>query len=63
MIWALVGPRNHVIPNAGLVRDGAQSGLGPGPGWGPYGPIGALMGPKDKISFERSLILMKSSNC
>ena len=22
---------------------GAQSGLGPGPGWGPYGPIWALM--------------------
>ena len=21
-----------------------QSGLGPGPGWGPYGPIWALMG-------------------
>ena len=21
---------------------GAQSGLGPGPGWGPYGPIGPL---------------------
>ena len=26
-------------------RVGAQSGLGPGPGWGPYGPIWALMGP------------------
>ena len=25
-------------------RVGAQSGLGPGPGWGPYGPIWALMG-------------------
>ena len=25
-----------------LVRVGAQSGLGPGPGWGPYGPIGPL---------------------
>ena len=24
-------------------RVGAQSGLGPGPGWGPYGPIRALM--------------------
>ena len=24
-------------------RVGAQSGLGPGPGWGPYGPIWALM--------------------
>ena len=23
-------------------RVGAQSGLGPGPGWGPYGPIGPL---------------------
>ena len=26
-------------------RVGAQSGLGPGPGWGPYGPLWALMGP------------------
>ena len=26
-------------------RVGAQSGLGPGPGWGPYGPIWTLMGP------------------
>ena len=24
-------------------RVGAQSGLGPGPGWGPYGSIWALM--------------------
>ena len=28
---------------AGPGRVGAQSGLGPGPGWGPYGPIWALM--------------------
>ena len=27
----------------GLGRVGAQSGLGPGPGWGPYGPIWARM--------------------
>ena len=26
-------------------RVGAQSGLGPGPGWGTYGPMWALMGP------------------
>ena len=32
-------------PQHGLGRVGAQSGLGPGPGWGPYGPIWALMGP------------------
>ena len=37
-------------------RVGAQSGLGPGPGWGPYGPILALMGP---ILFKKSLILIK----
>ena len=30
-------------------RVGAQSGLGPGPGWGPYGPIWALMGPYGPI--------------
>ena len=36
----------------------AQSGLGPGPGWGPYGPIWALMGPKGTILLKRSLILM-----
>ena len=26
----------------GPARVGAQSGLGPGPGWGPHGPIWAL---------------------
>ena len=25
------------------LRVGAQSGLGPGPGWGPYGPLGFLL--------------------
>ena len=30
---------------AGPGRGGAPSGLGPCPGWGPYGPIWALMGP------------------
>ena len=34
-------------------RVGAQSGLGPGPGWGPYGPIygpiWALMGPPGQV--------------
>ena len=40
-----------------------KSGLGPDPGWGPYGPIGplwahrALMGP---ILFKKSLIWMKN---
>ena len=37
----------------GPVRVGAQSGLGPGPGWGPYGPlwahIWANMGPYGPI--------------
>ena len=32
---------NHFGPG----RVGAQSWLGPGPGWGPYGPIWALMDP------------------
>ena len=31
------------IHSLGRARVGAQSGLGPGPGWGPYGPIWALM--------------------
>ena len=52
-------------------RVGAQSGLGPGPGWGPYGPIGplwahgALMGPygpswahTGPILFKKILILI-----
>ena len=30
-------------------RVGAQSGLGPGPGWGPYGPMWALMGPPGQV--------------
>ena len=38
-------------------RVGAQSGLGPGPGWGPHGPLWAHMGP---ILFRKSLILMKN---
>ena len=33
------GPGPKTYP----VRVGARSGLGPGPGWGPYGPIWALM--------------------
>ena len=33
---------NHLQTKA-RARVGAQSGLGPGPGWGPYGPIWALM--------------------
>ena len=39
----------HVDPlwNMGVaqVRVGAQSGVGPGPGWGTYGPLWAHMGP------------------
>ena len=34
-LWRTYGPG----------RVGAQSGLGPGTGWGPYGPLWALMGP------------------
>ena len=33
----------------GRARVGAQSGLGPGPGWGPYGPLWAHMGPYGPI--------------
>ena len=36
---------------------GAQSGSGPGPGWGPYGPLWAHMGP---ILLKKSLILIKN---
>ena len=52
-----------------LARVGAQSGLGPGPGWGPYGPIGPLWAHKDPdgpiralmgpILFNKSLIVIK----
>ena len=41
-------------------RVGAQSGLGPCPGWGPYGPLWAhraLMGP---ILLKKSLILINN---
>ena len=27
----------------------AQAGLGPGPGWGPYGPLWAHMGPPGQV--------------
>ena len=30
-------------------RVGAQSGLGPDPGWGPYGPLWAHMGPPGQV--------------
>ena len=33
----------------GPARVGAQSGLGPGPGWGPYEPIRALMSPPGQV--------------
>ena len=36
---------SHPRKKGAGARVGAQSGLGPGPGWGPYGPIWALMGP------------------
>ena len=34
----------------------AQSGLGPGPGWGPYGPIGPLWAHMGPILLKKSLI-------
>ena len=59
-IWAHMGPnpdrtgmetytdlyenQQHIL-RCTKILDGAQSGLGPSPGWGPYGPIWALMGP------------------
>ena len=63
---------HHIGLHIGLhdparARVGAQSGLGPGPGWGPYGPIWALMGPYGPIRalmgpilFKKSLILIKN---
>ena len=45
-LWALMGaygPEKSQKIRLCWVRVGAQSGLGPGPGWGPYGPIWALM--------------------
>ena len=41
-------------------RVGAQSGLGPGPGWGPYGLIGPLWAHMGPILLKKSLILIKS---
>ena len=41
--------RRHSKHNDGPGRVGAQSGLGPGPDWGPYGPIWALMGPPGQV--------------
>ena len=38
-------------------RTMARAGLGPSPGWGPYGPLWAHMGP---ILLRKSLILMKN---
>ena len=40
-------------------RVGAQSGLGPGPGWGPYGPIGPLWAHKGPILGKKLIILIK----
>ena len=51
--------------NTGPVRVGAQSGLGPGPGWGPYGPIGSLWAHKGPYGPIRALmgpILFKNMN-
>ena len=44
-------------------RVGAQSGLGPGPGWGPYGPLWALwshVGPYGPDFAQKLLILRKN---
>ena len=50
-MWAEVGPRGRwpaiwadkESPRLNPGRVGAQSGLGPGPGWGPNGPLWAHM--------------------
>ena len=39
-----------VLPTFGPGRVGAQSGLGPGPGWGPYGPTKI---PKDTMLLKK----------
>ena len=41
-------------------RVGAQSGLGPGPGWGPYGPIGPLWAHQGPILIKKLIILIKN---
>ena len=38
----------------------ARAGLGPSPGWGPYGPIGPLWAHMGPILFKKSLISMKN---
>ena len=50
--WAHTGPKNFKRYMVFLFLRyvvGAQSGLGPGPGWGPYGPIGPLWAHMDPI--------------
>ncbi len=41
-------------------RVGAQSGLGPGPGWGPYGPIGPLWAHKGPYGPIRARFCLKN---
>ena len=43
-------------------RVGAQSGLGPGPGWGPYGPIGPLWAHKGPYGPIRARFWLKTNN-
>ena len=50
-LWELVRARARV---------GAQSGLGPGPGWGLYGPRGPLWTHMGPILLEKLLIFMKN---
>ena len=45
--WSFVGL--SVTFGAGPGRVGVESGLGPGPGWGPYMPIWAPMGPPGQV--------------
>ena len=48
------------VPGWGPVRVGAQSGLGPGPGWGPYGPIGPLWAHKGPYGPIRAQFRLKN---
>ena len=46
----------------GRARVGAQSGLGPGPGWGPYGPIGPLWAHKGPYGPIRARFWLKNND-
>ena len=52
--------KSHPRETGARARVGAQSGLGPGPGWGPYGPIGPLWAHKGPYGPIRARFCLKN---